>query len=139
MNGRWKFVAAYSACAGLADASTGLMLLWKPTLTLSLMGAGAPADGEVFIRYIGAFVLGVGLSYFVGLWPALRRGEWDELRAVWKLTALVRLVVCLFTTSAILAGALGPGWISVPLTDGTLAAVQAAWLLAGRWPGGYRS
>jgi len=133
MTSKGKLVLWISMAAGGADSLTGLLLLTAPSITLRLMGVQPPGD-LVFIRYIGCFVLAVGSGYGFGLLSVLRRGQWEELRVVWKFTAWVRLLVCLFTTSAIAGHALAPAWFSVPLTDGCLALLQGAFLVAGIWP-----
>ena len=133
-----KFVVAISLIAGLADSLTGIFLIADPGLTLRFMGVDPIAGGEVFLRYIGVFVLGVGLAYFIGLNTIRKRNDWWEMRAIWKVTAILRLCVCLFTSIAIARGALGPGWITVPLTDGFFAFLQGGFILAGFWPPGPR-
>ncbi len=127
-------ILAISVLAGAADLMTGICLVLAPGFTLRLMGVEVDPAALVFIRYIGAFVLGVGGSYLAGIVPAIRASDWSPLRTVWLVTAWIRLVICLFTGCSILTGSLGPAWISVPLTDGFLALLQGGWLLIGPWP-----
>jgi len=136
MTTKGKIVVLISLCAGVADALTGLFLMLAPEFTLGLMGLEPLGYSLVLIRYIGGFVLAVGTAYAFGLVPAWKRGDWQELRTIWKVTAWIRLIVCLFTSAAIASGALESAWISVPLTDGSLALLQGGALLLGLWPYG---
>jgi len=121
----------YCVLAGGCDLATGLGLIAAPRTVLSLMGiAGAEGDASVYLRFLGAFVAGVGASY---LYPLLLAafGAPDRpgrLPAVIEVTALVRTGVALFVAGAVTAGALATPWISVAGTDAALAALQL-WLL----------
>lgn len=113
----------YCALAGALDVTTGLALIAAPALVLDWMRVPQPAD-SVFVRFLGAFVLGVGASYW---WPfATRHAERVAFRlsAVVQITALVRMSVGLFVTGAILGGALPLPWVSVAITDLALSASQ---------------
>lgn len=111
--------------AGGLDFCTGLGLVLAPALALKLMGA-APLGAEalVYLRWIGAFVAAVGFSY---LWPLLRSNV-ALLRAALELTIWFRLAAGGYSGWAVATGALPLIWVSVPVTDFTLAAVQV-WLL----------
>jgi hypothetical protein len=119
---------------GLMDSLTGLGLCLIPTVTLSLMGIEVPVPALVYIRFIGAFVLGVGSLYLFGLIQARLCDDWTALRMVFWATAWLRGVIFLFGVAAIATGELAIQWISVPLTDGVVALLQIAWLLMGGVP-----
>jgi len=111
--------------AGAMDTTTGALLLAAPAFTLRLMGIGMAEGTSPLIRFVGAFVLGVGLSYFP---PFLREGRQRcdaALRAVFVTTGIVRLSIGLFTGVAVITGTLPWPWLSVTVSDLTLAAVQA--------------
>jgi cytochrome c oxidase cbb3-type subunit 1 len=111
--------------AGCLDAGTGLGLVFAPELVLGLMGASVPgAEALIYLRWVGAFVAAVGASYLI----ALVAGGGARLRAVFEFTIVFRLAAGLFSAVAIARGWLGPVWVSVPLADFALAAVQV-WLL----------
>jgi H+/Cl- antiporter ClcA len=86
-----KYTTLWSLAVGAMDASTGLLLVFAPQFTLKLMKI-PPLDPAawVFLQWIGAFVGAVGLSYLF----ALRSDQ--ERAVVWKITALVRLVIAAF-------------------------------------------
>lgn len=131
---RTRLILGVSVVAGAMDALTGTLLLTTPATVLSLMGTTTPGGpaGEILVRYIGAFVTGVGLSYFWGLAvPATHGRRFRRMSGVWGATAIVRAVVALFCTGAVATGALAPAWLLVAATDGILAAVQGAALRAG--------
>lgn len=110
--------------AGGIDTATGTMLVAAPDFTLRMMGVGMPDAAAPFVRFIGAFVLGVGLAYFS---PLLREGgERSDvaLRAVFVATGIIRLSIGLFTGLAVISGGLIWPWLSVTVSDLTLAAVQ---------------
>jgi hypothetical protein len=115
-----------AAGAGSLDLATGVALVSMPAETLSLMQVEAGQGAVlVYLRWIGAFVGAVGASYLL----ALAAGGRARLRSVLEFTLLVRLAVGLFTAVALGRGWLGSAWLSVPVTDLTLAAAQI-WLLA---------
>jgi len=111
--------------AGGLDFCTGLGLVLAPALALKLMGATPiGAEALVYLRWIGAFVWAVGFSY---LWPLWRR-EVVLLRAALELTVWFRLAAGGYSAWAVATGALPLIWVSVPVTDFALVAVQT-WLL----------
>lgn len=119
-----KFARGLAGVAGTLDAATGAGLVCAPAILLKLMLVPPVGpEAETFLRFTGVFVGLVGGSY---LW-ALRRGR-RELRTVFTLTAWNRVAVGTFCLWAILGGRLAPAWWNVPVTDFTLAALQA-WLL----------
>jgi len=88
------FLLVYQIGVACSDTLTGASLIIAPAFTLRSMGIVIDDASLVYIRYIGAFVLGVGLSCAYG--------------------ALV----------LILRGALAPGWSGVAVFDGFCALIQ---------------
>ena len=124
-------VRLFAALAGATDAVTGALLLAKPGFVLHLMRIDMPAGAAPFLRFVGAFVCGVGLSYFP---PLLRAGvaQCDAaLRSVFVTTGLIRLSVGLFTGVAVVMGLLPWQWISVTFSDLALASLQALIVRSG--------
>ncbi len=122
-----RLITVYCLLAGACDAVTGVLLVSAPIATLKLMRiAELPAE-PIYLRFIGAFVGGVGLVY---LYPFLYRG-WSDARltVVLEVTALVRLCVALFLGISIAQGALAATWSTVLLTD-LLLAVAQIWMLS---------
>jgi hypothetical protein len=125
-----RLLLAYQLLTGLSDTVTGLLLLFAPALTLSLMRLHSAEDALSFISYIGAFVLSVGLACLYGAYltipPAIER-----LEVVWLLTAITRALVAIFVITKVLTGGLEPGWITVAVTDGIFAILQFLGLAKG--------
>jgi hypothetical protein len=126
MNARLRhWLSFYQYCAGLCDATTGVLLLACPAFTLGLMGLNVIPQPIAFVRYIGVFVMSVGLTY---LWTAVRWPLNEHVALLWstqwKITALIRMSVALFVIWQVLVHALEFGWITVGLIDGLLAVVQ---------------
>jgi hypothetical protein len=123
---RWRSRARLLALlAGAMDTTTGVLLVAAPGFTLRLMGIAMEEGTSPFVRFVGAFVLGVGLSYFP---PFLLEGRERcdvALRAVFVTTGLVRLSIGLFTGAAVLGGILVLPWLSVTVSDLALATLQA--------------
>ena len=126
MNSRlrqWLFI--YQFAAGLCDAGTGLLLVGFPDYTLSGLMGLAVVPQRPFIRFIGVFVLSVGITYF---WSLFRYPLSDDGALVWltqwKITALIRTLVALFVVWQVVAHTIDFRWISVALTDGIFAAIQ---------------
>jgi len=129
MKTKWPYL--YCALAGFCDAGTGALLVLAPLWTLHLLRIPVMPVEPVYLRFVGVFVLGVGLSY---LYPFClgEGGKRDRLFAgVLHVTALVRFCVAAFVTVSVLGGALTPAWITVALTDALLAAVQVFMLARG--------
>ena len=121
---RYGVAHAYCLLAGGMDSLTGLLLVSMPLSTLGLMGIPEMPAEPVYLRFVGAFVGGVGLSY---LYPFLyRRPRRTDrtLAVVLEVTALVRFGIAAFIAWAIGSGALPPAWLSVLVTDAVLATVQ---------------
>jgi len=135
-------VALFAITVGACDAATGAALIALPLWTLRQMGIATLPAEPVFVRWIGAFVLAVGLSY---LYPfVLRSGGserlgdrlgssllGDRLASTFEVTALVRILVALVAGSAVLTGRLELAWVGVPLFDLAVAATQLVLLRRG--------
>lgn len=121
----------YVLAAGACDTATGLLLTVAPDWTLGLMRVPPPGADPIWLRFIGAFVAGVGLIYLLPgrLATADRRAA---LSMILLSTAIVRATVGSFVTVALLSGALPPAWSSVAVTDLGLALLQAGLLVEGR-------
>lgn len=120
----------WNAGVGAMDACTGLLLLFAPTLTLRLMGLQAiGAEARIFLSWMGAFVFGVGASYFL----ALRVRSAEEGEMIWKMTALVRAVIAMFVIAQVTRATLEPLWLSVAATDAFVALVQLVGLKRSWW------
>ena len=122
----------YQLAAGLSDTATGLLLLLAPVTTLHLMRINTAPTPIVFISFIGAFVLGVGLSY-LSLAIRLRRGlvtaaEWESQ---WRATAIIRTCIAAFLTIQVATSRMEPAWSLVALSDAALALIQFIGLSRG--------
>jgi hypothetical protein len=117
------FIPVLSLLAGAMDFFTGVLLMTTPRLTFRLMGL-AEVEDVAFVRFIGAFVASVGLTYLWGLY----RGS---LKTTWEFTALVRGCVGFFVTIAIARHVLELGWLTVAATDLGLAGLQVFFLQKG--------
>jgi hypothetical protein len=127
---RWLIV--YQFVAGLCDTSTGLLLIAAPAWTLGLMGLSVIPQPVAFVRYIGVFVLSVGLTYLwaAARWPLMPHAH-IAWAAQWKITALIRSLVALFIVWQVVSGAVEPRWISVAFSDGAFALIQIIGLAKG--------
>jgi len=126
-----RILLAYQLITGLSDTATGALLMVAPDFTLRLMHLRAPADALVYVSFVGAFVLSVGLACLCGAVLAFRGGCQRKLEIVWVLTALPRASVAIFVAAQILVGALQAGWLAVALFDGACVLVQAIGLRKG--------
>lgn len=128
-----SMMIALALAAGISDTLTGLLLIGAPTDTLALLGIAAPTD-PMMVRFIGNFVLGVGLSTLYPLMSQPRR-RWHRLAVAFEVASLVRLLVAIFLGSAILSQLLATAWWIVAACDLTLATLMLiarpkAWDLA---------
>lgn len=133
MQARRRWILLYNWAAGLCDSSTGILLVVAPVWSWKLMGLHVLPQPIAFARFVGVFVLCVGLSYLraATAWPLTRdyAGHW---RAQWWITALMRSAVAILLGWQIAVGAMEPGWSTVILTDATFAVIQ--WIgLASNW------
>ncbi|MGA0846569.1 MAG: hypothetical protein ACO3RV_08525 [Luteolibacter sp.] len=124
-----SLVRILSAAFGASDAVTGLALILFPSLVLRLLSIDpASNDSEIYLRWIGVFVLGVGLSYACCFSRSMLRGE-----TVWIVTSIVRGLVSLFLILQVLSGQMPSAWLAVALFDGMLAALQILLVRRGWW------
>ncbi len=133
---RRRLAATYTALAGGMDAITGPWLVLAPNAALAAMGVAPEFEEDLlFVSFVGAFVGAVGWSYLWALRRWLKHGDTAFLRSVWRVTILFRLAAGTFCAVHIARDNLEAGWLSVPLADFALAAIQIALLRAG-WPDG---
>ena len=120
-----RWIITYQYFAGLSDTGTGLLLVSSPALTLGLMGFAIMPQPPAFVRYIGVFVLSVGLTY---LWAAVRWPLREQAQTAWttqwKITALVRTLAALFVFWQVTTRAMEGRWIGVAIFDSVLALIQ---------------
>jgi hypothetical protein len=121
----------YQLLIGVSDTLTGALLIVAPQLTLRLMLLDAPPAALIYISFIGAFVLSVGIVCLYGCFLAWKGRFGNRLEAVWLLTALTRASVAIFVTVQVMAGALEPGWLTVAATDGACVLIQVLGLRRG--------
>jgi len=121
----------YQLLAGTSDATTGVLLLVAPALTLRVMQLHAPDAAMVYLSFVGAFVFAVGLAYLYGAYLIACDGCGRRLEMVWLLTAFTRTSAAAFVVSQVFSGALDAGWLTVAFTDGTLVLIQAVGLRKG--------
>ena len=121
----------YQLLTGFSDASTGVLLLAAPGLALRLMYLSVPSDALIYISFVGAFVLSVGLACLYGGLLAYRRSSRAKLEIVWLLTAFTRASVATFVIGQVLASTLEAGWITVAAADGACVLFQGIGLRRG--------
>lgn len=126
-----RTIIGYQLLIGLSDTSTGALLIVAPSFALRLMMIQAPADALVYLSFIGAFVLSVGIACLYGGLLAYKRCFDKSLEAVWLLTAFSRASVAVFVVAQIAAGTLSSGWLTVAAVDGTCVVIQAIGLRRG--------
>jgi hypothetical protein len=113
--------------AGAMDTAAGLGLMLIPTVVLPLMFVAVPGpEALIFLRFVGAFVAAVGITY---LWALAAPAE--RLRVVLGATIIFRIAAGSYSLCAILLGHLSPMWLSVPATDFGLAVAQSLLLRRG--------
>lgn len=115
----------YQVAAGLSDTSTGLLLLVAPLPTLRLMHVTQSPTPVVFNSFIGAFVLGVGLTYLLVSFRAWQgRTTLAEWESQWRATATIRSCIAIFLIAEIAMAHLQPAWGLVAVSDAALACLQ---------------
>ena len=130
-----RLLELFQLAVGLMDSTTGLLLLFFPLGTLHLMRITQVPESGIFVSFVGAFVLGVGLTY-LGLLVRYWRGkagtrEWE---GQWQSTSIIRAMVALALLVQIALGHMASAWLSVVCTDGGIAILQ--WV--GSWQGWLR-
>jgi hypothetical protein len=114
----------FQAAAGTCDTLAGILLILLPSFTLRLMGVRQAITEPIFISFIGAFVLAIGLSYLLFIVPPRNASDLAGVRAAWLITGLVRLCVGTFVIAACVARQLDPAWLTVAIVDYGVAAFQ---------------
>ncbi|MFQ5768772.1 MAG: hypothetical protein ACE5ID_12435, partial [Acidobacteriota bacterium] len=120
-----RCLQASLAVGSLYDFLVGAAVLLLPDLLASGLGLPLPAD-QFYLRFIGVFLLGLGLIYLL---PVL---DPERYAAVAGLAGVVRAMGCVF-----LAGAVGlyhrPGvFLLLAAADGSFAFVHLASLAGWR-------
>ena len=126
-----RILIGYQLLIGLSDTMTGALLMTAPAFTLGMMRLHAPDNALVYLSFIGAFVLSVGLSCLYGAYLMIRRENSCRLEIVWLLTATIRASVAIFVLTQILAHTLEAGWLTVAIADGACVLIQAIGLRRG--------
>jgi hypothetical protein len=125
----------YLLLAGACDGVSGLLLLFAPLPALRMMGVETPPVEPLYIQWIGAFVFAGGSIHFLP-WCSRSPGAFARrARTVLEATGWMRVVIGVFAAVMIVRGGLSLDWISVPLTDLSLAAVQGVLLVRGVFAG----
>ena len=117
--------------AGLGDLCTGLLLLFFPIYLLACLGIAVHPEQVFYIRFIGSFVCGVGICYALEYCICLRHGNANGLLPLFRLTALLRLVVAGFILFFLISTPLPVGWMLVAAYDGSVALFQIYLILVG--------
>jgi hypothetical protein len=121
---RTRWLLVFQLLAGFCDVTTGVLLVFAPVWTLSLIGVRHPPQPIEFASFIGAFVMAVGSAYlYAARWPMIAANApcWQS---VWWFTAMSRTLVAGLLLWKILTGHLEAAWLTVALTDALLAIFQ---------------
>ena len=118
------WLLTYQYLAGLSDTATGWLLVLEPQWTLTLMGVHRIPQPIEFASFAGVFVLGVGVTYLYATRLPLIAANTARWQTIWALTALIRTLVAVFLLGEILLGRMERAWLTVAITDGTLALIQ---------------
>jgi hypothetical protein len=124
-------VRIFCCVAGAGDLATGVLLMFAPLTTVGLMRIETTPLEPVYLRFVGAFVAAVGSLYLYPFLSRSRRLRDLRLRTVLEATALVRATIATFLAVALIGGELELAWMSVLITDGTLATIQIMMLTGG--------
>jgi len=126
MNGaaRWNGLRLYQWAVGLCDSMTGLMLVLAPEWTLRLMRIRTLPDSPEMVSFVGVFVLAVGVAYLTVTRVPQSEADAAQWRAVWRVTAISRLLVAGYVGWQVVQGVLEPAWASVVATDLLFATIQ---------------
>lgn len=120
--GDYRWPRRVAGLVGVGDALTGLGLMIAPLALVRLMGIEADEAAQVWLRFIGAFVFGVGLAT---LEPALSAAA-PRLPGATSATMTIRLAVACVVALAVWRSELEPRWLLVACWDLIAALVQAA-------------
>jgi len=126
-----RILLGYQLLTGVSDTSTGFLLVFAPAVTLHLMKLHSASDALPFLSYVGVFVLSVGLACLYGAMLTTPKVRAEKLEVVWLLTAVTRALVALFVLAKVFSGTLESGWVTVAITDGFFASIQAVGLAKG--------
>jgi hypothetical protein len=125
------FLLGYQLLTGISDSLTGALLIVAPAFALQVMHLRTPSDALIYISFIGAFVLSVGLACLYGALLASHSGSRSRLEIVWLLTAFTRAGVAIFVIGQVLANTLEVGWSMIAIFDGACVVIQAIGLRKG--------
>lgn len=115
----------YNFLAGLLDTLTGIVLIIKPDIILSIMGASEISMPDIFLKYVGVFVMATGLTYFISFFNSFFNITYIQLSLVlWTTSSLVRLCVAGFVLLQICLSTLSAPWLLVAFSDLSLAVFQ---------------
>ena len=115
----------YNILAGLLDTLTGIILIIKPDVILSIMGASEISMPNIFLKYVGVFVMATGLTYFISFSYRSFNITFIQLSLVlWTTSSLVRLCVASFVFSQVYLSTLSASWLLVAFSDLSLALFQ---------------
>ena len=124
-----KKIAGISLAFGICDLLTGIFLIFDPEFTLKMMLIKDLPGQLVFLKYIGSFVLCTGAYYFLPFFYWSNPGNFKIFtKHVWICTSLARLIIACFVITQIVLGALSLDWISVPISDLSIAVIQIYYL-----------
>jgi hypothetical protein len=124
-------LVGYQLLIGLSDTLTGALLIFAPDFALRLMFLDAPDDALIYVSFIGAFVISVGVACLYGAFLTYKGQMGRRLETVWGLTALTRGSVAFFVIAQVSLRALPAGWLTVAFTDGACVLVQVIGLRRG--------
>jgi|GEM_PF-1538901 len=123
-----KLVKIWSVLMGLVNLLVGILLLACPAAFAAILGlAPAAPDVPALLSGVGVLVGGMGLSYFVVLWP-FKGG-----RIVWYVTSLLYGMTSAAIVWTLEMDCLPANCLLVALLGFLLALVQVAVLRAGWW------
>lgn len=115
----------FNFIVGMCDFITGVLLISYPEVVLQFMFIKEVPSPDVYLRYIGVFVMGTGLTYFL---PYYLEKE-DLTPFVWMQTSIIRFLVCFFVILQVLKNTLAMPWLIVAATDGIIAIIQMTFLI----------
>lgn len=119
-----KQILIFNCLVGAMDTLTGLLLILTPVLVLNLLMISDVPQETIYLRFIGAFVASVGSTYLISSLYYQDTFYLTYVKSLWLYTGAIRLSVGTFLLFATIFGALNILWISVALTDLTVAGLQ---------------